>query len=76
MAALTEKQAEVFYFIKEYLEENGFPPTRQEAAEHFGVQPNAIQVRIQGLVKKGAVTTKGRSQRSTMPVKGFKVRIK
>ena len=76
MSELTQKQAEVFYYIRDYLDENGYPPTRQEAAEHFGVQPNAIQVRIQGLVRKGAVTVKSGSQRSTMPVKGYRVRVK
>ena len=75
MAALTEKQAEVLEFIKDFIFINGFSPTRSEVAEAFNIQPNAAQVRIQGLIKKGAVTSQSGKQRSTVPVKGFRVRI-
>ena len=76
MSILTEKQAEVLNFIKSYIADNGFPPTRKEAAESIGIAPNAIQDRIKGLIKKGAVTDAKGNSRSVVPVKGFRVRVK
>ncbi len=76
MEPLTEKQAEVFEFIKDFITINHYPPTRQEIAEAFDIQPNAAQARLTGLVKKGAVTVVPRKMRSIVPVKGFRVRIK
>ena len=76
MIKLTEKQAEVLEYIKDYIVINKFPPTRSEIAEAFEVGANAIQDRIDGLIKKGAVTQQHGKQRSTVPVKGFRVRIK
>lgn len=76
MTELTEKQAEVLEFIKDYMITNRFPPTRVEIAEAFSIQPNAVQSRLAGLIRKGAVTDVPGKTRSTVPVKGFKVRIK
>lgn len=76
MTKLTAKQAEVLEYIKDYIVINKFPPTRSEIAEAFGVYANAIQNRIDALVKKGAVTQIQGAMRSTVPVKGFRVRIK
>jgi len=49
MAELTEKQAEVFYFIKEYLEENGFPPTRQEQERKM----QQLEQAVNNVMKRG-----------------------
>ena len=75
MTALTEKQAEVFEFIKDVITLNRYSPTRMEIAEAFNIQPNAAQARLVGLIKKGAVTTARGKMRSIVPVKGFRVRI-
>lgn len=75
MAELTEKQAEVFYFIKDFIETEGYPPSRAEMACEFEISQNAIQLRVKALVKKGALTFKQGKQRSTLPVKGFRVRV-
>ena len=76
MADLTQKQADVFFYIKDHITINGFPPTRKEMADAFNLQPNSIQVRINALVKKGALTVGSKQMRATLPVKGFRVRIK
>lgn len=76
MTALTEKQAEVFEFIKDFITINRYSPTRMEIAEAFNIQPNAAQARLVGLIKKGAVTTARGKMRSIVPVKGYRVRIK
>ena len=69
MPLLTEKQAETFSFIKSYIADNGFPPTRSEVADHFDVAVNAIQERIDGLIKKGALTPRNGKARSVMTQK-------
>lgn len=76
MPKLTQKQADMFYYIKDYINENGYPPSRVEMARNFGINPNAAQARIEGLIKKGAVRHKAGVLRSTVPIKGFRVRIK
>ena len=76
MTKLTQKQADLFVFIKDFISENGYPPTRVEMADHFDIRPNAAQARMTALIKKGAVTHKIGVMRSTLPVKGFRVRIK
>ena len=75
-AELTEKQAEVLEYIKDFIAINHFSPTRSEIAEAFNVRPNAIQARLGGLVKKGAIIMPKKKSRAIAPVKGFKVRVK
>lgn len=76
MTALTQKQADTLSFIKEFINENGFSPTRKEIGANFDVQPNAAQVRVTGLINKGALTAPPGKSRSIRPVKGFRVKIK
>ena len=76
MSELTERQAEVLEFIRAFIKDNGFSPTRAEIADAHGVNPNGIQGHVTALVKKGALTIKPGSSRSIVPTKGFRVRIK
>lgn len=76
MPTLTQKQAELLQFIKNSIAEDGFSPTKQEMAEYFEILPNAINGRISGLEKKGALKSTPGIARSIIPVKGFRVRIK
>ena len=43
MKELTERQQQILQFISDYTEENSFPPTVRETAEHFSVSLKAIQ---------------------------------
>ena len=39
---LTDRQKEIFTFIKKYIKKNSYPPSRREIADHFEIQPNAV----------------------------------
>lgn len=56
MDKLTQRQQQVFEFIKEYLEDNGMPPTRAEIALKLGFKsPNAAEEHLKALARKGAI---------------------
>ena len=56
MENLTTRQQEIFDFIKEEIEFNGYPPTRSEIAKVFGFKsPNAAEDHIKALKKKGVL---------------------
>ena len=56
MIKLTPRQEEILDFIKEYLSETGFPPTRSEIAEKMGFKsPNAAEEHLRALARKGAI---------------------
>jgi repressor LexA len=56
MENLTIRQQEIFDFIKEEIEFNGYPPTRSEIAKVFGFKsPNAAEDHIKALKKKGVL---------------------
>jgi len=53
---LTPTQEKVFGFLKNYLEEKGFPPTLREIASHFGLKgPKAPQKTLNILERKGYI---------------------
>ncbi len=56
MKNLTERQTEIFEFIKKEVEINGYPPTRSEIAKVFGFKsPNAAEDHLKALKKKGVL---------------------
>ena len=56
MIKLTPRQQQVFDFIKEYLDQNGMPPTRAEIAAELGFKsPNAAEEHLKALARKGAI---------------------
>jgi len=53
---LTPVQEKVFNFLKDHLQEKGFPPTLREIASHFGLQgPKAPQKTLNILERKGYI---------------------
>lgn len=53
---LTPRQAEVLGFIKSYIDETGYPPTRAEIAQKLGFKsPNASEEHLKALARKGAI---------------------
>jgi repressor LexA len=53
---LTKRQNEILNFISEYIDKEGFPPTRNEISGHFGFRsPNAAESHLRALEKKGAI---------------------
>ena len=53
MKELTERQRQILQFVSDYTEENSFPPTVRETADHFSVSIKAIQDHFAALTKKG-----------------------
>ncbi len=56
MNKLTTRQAEVLEFIKSYIEETGYPPTRADIARELGFKSaNASEEHLKALARKGAI---------------------
>jgi repressor LexA len=53
---LTERQDRVYRFIREFMEEYGFPPTRAEIADGLGFRSaNAAEDHLKALARKGVI---------------------
>lgn len=56
MQKLTARQQQVLAFIKEYMDSNGYPPTRVDIAKTLGFKsPNAAEDHLRALARKGAI---------------------
>ena len=56
MHKLTSRHAEILGYIKDYLQDTGFPPTRLEIAQEMGFKsPNAAEEHLRALARKGAI---------------------
>lgn len=56
MNTLTNRQKEIFDFIKSKISNEGYPPTRMEISEFFGFKsPNAAEDHLKALKKKGFI---------------------
>jgi repressor LexA len=60
----TRRQAQILDFIKDAIEDNGYPPTLAEIAGHFGFRShNAAVDHLKALARKGAIElTEGASR--------------
>ncbi len=62
---LTERQREIYDFIKEKIENRGYGPTVREIGEAFEIQsPNGVMCHLKALVKKGLINRQDRSARA------------
>ena len=53
---LTERQEEIFTFIQQYQQENGYPPTLREIGKQFGISSTfGVKRHLEALTKKGYV---------------------
>jgi repressor LexA len=76
-AALTPKQQQIFDFILNYIEENGYPPAIRDIGTAFKIKsPNGVMCHLRALQKKGyihrdekdeAKGTGGRARAITIP---------
>ena len=56
MRKLTVRQEQILDYIRDYLAETGFPPTRSEIAQEMGFKsPNAAEEHLRALARKGAI---------------------
>lgn len=70
MRELTERQREVYDFIRERIA-MGLPPTRREMADHFSWSgPNSATDHLRALVQKGFVRIDPRNARSIRLLNG------
>ena len=70
MIKLTARQQEILNYIKDYLNETGFPPTRSEIAQRMGFRsPNAAEDHLRALARKGAIEIQpGTSRGLRLPI--------
>lgn len=64
MEQLTRRQTQILDFIRDAIEDNGYPPTLAEIAGHFGFRShNAAADHLKALARKGALeVTEGASR--------------
>lgn len=56
MERLTARQQQIFFLIRDNLDETGFPPTRAEIAEKLGFRSaNAAEDHLRALARKGVI---------------------
>jgi len=70
MRELTSRQEEILGYIKDYLQDTGFPPTRSEIAQKMGFKsPNAAEEHLRALARIGAIEmTPGTSRGIRLPI--------
>ena len=69
MSILTERQQRVLDFIVDFMDTEGFPPTRAEICVALGFRsPNAAEDHLRALVKKGAIEMLPGTSRGIRPL--------
>ncbi len=64
MQSLTPRQTEILQFIKDFIAEHGFPPTREDIKRGLGFRsPNAAESHLRALERKGALELQAGSSR-------------
>lgn len=64
-STLTSRQKEIYEFIKERMENRGYPPTVREIGEAFEIKsPNGVMCHLNALVKKGLIQREAQSARA------------
>jgi repressor LexA len=54
---LTSRQREVYFFIREKIQNRGYGPTVREIGDNFGISsPNGVMCHLKALEKKGLIT--------------------
>lgn len=61
---LTNRQAEVLAFIRNFIADEGYPPTLRDIGRHFGITVNAIICHLRALERKGHITRKAGMSRA------------
>ncbi len=62
---LTERQENIYLFIKEFIDFNGYPPTYREIGSHFDIASTfGVKRHIDALIKKGFLNINENSSRT------------
>jgi repressor LexA len=55
-AVLTDKQEDIYNYIRKHIETKGFPPAIRDICEEFGISsPNGVMCHLKALEKKGYI---------------------
>ncbi len=61
---LTQRQQEVLDLIRSWIDDEGYPPTRRDIAEHFNFRsPNASEEHLKALERKGVISVNRNTSR-------------
>jgi len=62
---LTNRQREIYEFIRNKIDQRGYPPTVREIGDAFGIKsPNGVMCHLNALVKKGLINRAQQSARA------------
>ena len=62
---LTERQKEIYDFIRDQIEEKGYPPTVRDIGIAFKIKsPNGVMCHLKALEKKGLISRKNFAARA------------
>lgn len=64
MKGLTKRQSEILDYLKEFIDENKYPPAIREVATHFKISVKGAYDHIKALEKKNAITCNNNTSRS------------
>lgn len=64
LKALTEKQQAIFYFVKNTIEDSGYPPTVREVADRFEITVKGAYDHLKAIEKKGYIKTEQNKSRA------------
>jgi len=68
--SLTERQKAVLEFIREHIEETGYPPTIREIGDHLGIKStNGVNDHLKALERKGYLERKTGKSRALKPLR-------
>ena len=55
-ASLTDRQRSILVFLREFIEDNGYPPTLREIGANFGIKsPRGVQDHLAAIERKGYI---------------------
>jgi len=61
---LTDRQEDILIFIKQFTQENGYPPTLREIGKHFQISSTfGVKRHLDALVKKGHINIESNASR-------------
>ena len=64
-SSLTAKQKRIYDFIRDQIEQRGYPPTVREIGEAFHIKsPNGVMCHLTALVKKGLINREKQAARA------------
>jgi len=64
MRKITERQAQILFFIENFIERNSYSPTVREIGEHFKMSPKGAHDHVSALLKKGFITSNSNKPRT------------